>query len=107
MMFRKKKLDEMEQEIRNKSIIDSQQFTETMLFTWVVVGLITHRSFALPAYVLLAQIVVRVIASMIYRRQVGDERWKRGLVIFTAIVIGAVFLVLLLSMFMVGEVRTE
>ena len=106
-MFRKKKLDEMEQEIRNKSIIDSQQFTETMLFTWVVVGLITHRSFALPAYVLLAQIVVRVIASMIYRRQVGDERWKRGLVIFTAIVIGAVFLVLLLSMFMVGEVRTE
>ena len=106
MIFRKKKLDEMEQEIRNKSIIDSQQFTETMLFTWVVVGLVTHRSFALPAYVLLAQLVVRVIASMIYKRQVGDERWKRGLIIFTAVVIGVVFLVLLLSMFMVSEVKT-
>jgi hypothetical protein len=106
-MFCRKKLDEMEQDIRNKSMIASQRFTEIILSIWVLVCLFSKRSFALPAYVLLSQLVVRVISSMIYKRQVGDERWKRVLVIFTAIVGGTIFLVLLAAMFMVSEVEVE
>ena len=79
-MFCRKKLDEMEQDIRNKSMIASQRFTEIILSIWVLVCLFSKRSFALPAYVLLSQLVVRVISSMIYKRQVGDDRWKRALI---------------------------
>lgn len=106
-MFRRKNLDEMEQDIQNKSVIVSQRFTEILLAVWVLLCLFTNRSFALPAYVLLSQCLVRLISAMIYKRQVGDERWKRGLVILASVICGAIFLVLLISLLLVGKAEGQ
>ena len=42
-MFRKKKLDEMEQDIRNKSIIASHDFMSTVLLVWFVICMVMRK----------------------------------------------------------------
>ena len=79
-MFGRKQLDEMEQDIRNRSMVVSYRFTELILAAWIVICLVMKRSCVLPAYVLISQLVVRGVSAIIYKRQVGDDRWKRALI---------------------------
>lgn len=102
-MFRRKQLDEMETEIRNKSVIVSQRFTEIILAAWIIICLITRQNFVLPAYLLIAQFLVRFISGLIFRHQVGDERWKRSLIIALCIAAGLIFLLLIAPMFLIGS----
>ncbi len=101
-MLKRKKLDEMELDIRNKSVIASQRFTEMILAIWIVVCLVTKQSCMLPAYVLISQWIVRIISSLIYKRQVGDERWKRGLIILVSVIGGILFLLMVTPFFLIG-----
>ena len=106
-MLKRKKPDEMELEIRNKSIIVSQRFTEIVLVIWVIACLVTHRSCLLPAYVLAAQLAVRLIASIIYKRQVGDDRWKNGIIILLTVIAAVIFILLLIPFFLIGAGEAE
>ena len=103
-MFGKTKPDEMELEIRSKSMLASHRFTEILLAVWTLFCVFTKRSYALPLYILAAQAVVRTVALMIYKRQVGDERWKRILILATAAVGCIIFLALLAAAMLVKSV---
>ena len=95
-MFKKSKPDEMEKEIRNKSIISAYYYTQFMLVVWLVLGIFRHKLEFMPLYILLVGLLMRGGASLIYRHDFGDERWKKGLVILLSS-IAAVALLLILS----------
>ena len=101
-MLNRKKLDEMELDIRNKSVIASQRFTEMILSIWIIVCLIAKKSYMLPAYVLISQWIVRFISSLILKRQVGDERWMRGLIILVSVIGGILFLIMVSPAFLIS-----
>lgn len=102
-MFRRKVLDEMETEIRNKSIIVSQRFTEIILAVWIVICLLTKQNCVLPAYLLIAQMLVRFVSGLIYRHKVGDDRWKHSLIIALCVGAGVVFLLLISPAFLIEK----
>ena len=94
-MFIRKKSDEMDKAIRVRSIAASYWFTEAILVVWIVISLIMKKSAMVPLYVLLAGLLVRGVFALIYRRSVGDDRWKKGLVILVAVIALVVFVLML------------
>ena len=102
-MFRRKELDEMEQDIRNKSMIVSHRFTEMILAVWIVICVIAKQNCLLPAYLLIAECIVRFISGIIFRRRVGDERWKRSLIIALCVFCGIIFLLLISPVFLISK----
>ncbi len=93
-MFHRKKHDEMEQDIRNKSTIIANAMTETFLLIWFVICTVTKRPAIIPLYILLAQLAAKYISRLILRHRVGDERWKNGLILLLTAVLAAVFLLM-------------
>lgn len=102
-MFKRRKPDEMEQDIKNKSVIASMWFTQVMLVTWIVICLIKKQNCMLPAYVLLSNLAVRGISAIVYKHQVGDERWKKGVIVITAAIAVVIFLLMLSPVFFFGK----
>lgn len=102
-MFKRRKPDEMEQDIKNKSVIASMWFTQVMLVTWIVICLIKKQNCMLPAYVLMSNLAVRGISAIVYKHQVGDERWKKGVIIITAVIAVVIFLLMLSPVFFFGK----
>ena len=94
-MFKRKNFDEMDKAIRGRSIAASYYFTEAILVVWIVVSLIMGKNATAPLYVLLAGLIVRGVSELTFRRGVGDDRWKKGLVIFIAVVALVVFVLML------------
>ncbi len=86
----------MDKEIRNKSIITAHYYTQLMLVSWLISDLFKHKLELMLLYVLLVGFLIRCGASLIYRHDFGDERWKKGL-IFLLSSIAAVALLLALS----------
>ncbi len=95
-MFRRKKHDEMDREIHNKSVITAHYYTQLILVSWIITDLLRHRSVIMPLYVLLVGVFIHSCASLTYRHGFGDERWKKGLVILLSS-IAAVAVLLMLS----------
>ena len=96
MMFAFKKKDEMERDISNKGIVISYYFTTALLVIWIIRNLIINQSAVLPLYVLVMQFIVEKISVLIYKRSVGDSRWKKGLVILLTVIV-IIFLALTIS----------
>ena len=94
-MFRRKKHDEMDREIHNKSVITAHYYTQLILVSWIITDLLRHRSVLMPLYVLLVGILIHSGAALTYRHGFGDERWKKGLVILlSSIAVVAVLLMI-------------
>ncbi|HRU96920.1 MAG TPA: hypothetical protein P5092_05770 [Ruminococcus sp.] len=106
-MFRKKKLDEMEQDIRNKSIIASHDFMSTVLLVWFVICMVMRKPAIIPLYLLVTQNAVLYISELILKRSVGDERWKKSLIILISVILGLFFAVLVSAGAAVGHGGTE
>lgn len=87
--------DEMEQSILIKSENLAHRFMTITLSMWVLIGLFLKKSVVLPGYILLAQLFVRFIAEQIYKKEVGDERWKRNVIIFFVSIVIIIFVVML------------
>ncbi|MBP3271128.1 MAG: hypothetical protein J6M17_02725 [Ruminococcus sp.] len=97
-MFRKNKPDEMEKDIQHKSVVAAHYFTEAALAVWIVISLIKGASAVVPLYILLAELLVRGVSVLVYRRDLGDDRWKKGIVVL----ISAAAVVLFVLMFSFG-----
>ncbi len=93
-MFGRKQLDEMELDIRSRSMVVSYRFTELILAAWIVICVVMKRSCVLPAYVLISQLVVRGVSAIIYKRQVGDDRWKRALIAIIMVLLVAALIMM-------------
>ena len=106
-MFKRNKPDEMEQDIKNKSIITSYQFTETLLFVWFVICMVRRQSAIVPLYLLITQNIVRFISEIILKRSVGDDRWKKSLIAFISVFLVIIFIVLVSAATFVAHGGTE
>jgi hypothetical protein len=98
-MFRRNKPDEMEIEIRSKSIISAHYYTQFMLVVWLVLGIFKQKLEILPLFLFLVGLLIRGAASLIYRHDFGDERWKKGLIVL----ISSITVVSLMIMIFVGN----
>ncbi len=94
-MFRRNKQDEMDREIHNKSVITAHYYTQLILVTWIVSNHFRHKSVIMPLYVLLAGLLIRGGAALVYRHDFGDERWKKRLVILLSLIAAVAFLLML------------
>ena len=94
-MFKRNKPDEMDREIRSKSVITAHYYTQLILVVWIVSDLLRHRSVLMPLYVLLVGFLIRSGAALAYRHDFGDERWKKGLVILLSLIAAVAFLLML------------
>ncbi|MCR5540624.1 MAG: hypothetical protein K6F71_07385 [Ruminococcus sp.] len=94
-MFKRNKADEMDKEIRSKSIITAHYYTQFMLIVWIIIYTVKNRTILMPMYVLLVGLLVRGASSLIFRHDFEDERWKKGLVILLSATAAVVFLFML------------
>ena len=101
-MLKRNKPDEMDREIRSKSVITAHYYTQFMLVVWIIICIFKHISVLMPLYVFLVGLLVRGVSSLIYRHDFGDERWKKGLAILLPS-IAAVVILLMLSVGITGE----
>ena len=95
-MLKRKKHDEMDNEIRSKSIITAHYYTQLMLVVWIIIYTLKHKLVLMPLYIFMVGLLVRGVSALIYRHDFGDERWKKGLVILISS-IAAIVLLLALS----------
>lgn len=96
MIIKPRQHDEMEQDIANRSIVDSYRFIELTMVIWIIISIITHRQVIIPIYILLSGTLVRFISAIIYKKQVGDDRWKHALIALVAAV-SAIFFLMCIS----------
>lgn len=101
-MRKTNELDEMEQAIVQKSAMCAYQFILIILSIWIIVGLFLKVSVVIPGYILIGQFVVRFAAEQIYKREVGDERWKHNIVFCLIGMAVIMFIALLIPFVYIG-----
>lgn len=102
--MKNKNRDEMEQSILIKSENLAYRFMTIALGMWVLIGLFLKKSVVVPGYILLAQLFIRFSAEQIYKKEVGDERWKRNVIIFLVSIVIIIFVAMLGATILVAKV---
>lgn len=102
-LFKITKADEMELEIVNKSNRIGHLFITIALCIIMLIRVFKGEDWYLPLYLICGQNIIIYLAKQFYRKQLGDDGWKKDLFQFLIIAVMLILAVLIIPLFMIRQ----